>query len=68
MNSVMNNPGPGSYKPLEFVGKEAPSPSVHAKLTYKPIEMTGGKTPGPGAYESNANNRHTAPAYSPGKE
>jgi len=48
MGSVMNVPGPGSYKPLEFVGKEAASSSIHAKLTYKPIENIGGKTPGPG--------------------
>ena len=68
MGSVMANPGPGSYKPLEFVGKEAPSPSVHAKLSYKPIEATGGKTPGPGAYDSSSKNRHTAPSYSPGLE
>jgi hypothetical protein len=32
MGSVMNAPGPGTYKPLEFVGKEATSSSIHAKL------------------------------------
>lgn len=68
MNSVMSVPGPGQYKPLEFVGKEAPAPSVHAKLSYKPIEQTGGNTPGPGAYESHVKNRRTAPSYSPGLE
>ena len=68
MGSVMANPGPGSYKPLEFVGKEGPGQSMHSKLQYKPIEQTGGKTPGPGAYDSSAKNRHTAPAYSPGLE
>ena len=51
MGSVMNAPGPGTYKPLEFVGKEATSSSIHAKLSYKPIQQTGGKTPGPGTYE-----------------
>lgn len=64
----MSVPGPGAYKPLEFVGKEAPAPSVHAKLSYKPIEQTGGTTPGPGAYESTVKNRRTAPSYSPGFE
>lgn len=68
MGSVLNVPGPGTYKPLEFVGKEAPSNSIHAKLTYKPIENIGGKTPGPGTYESNLRNKNTAPAYSPGRE
>jgi len=51
MGSVMNVPGPGTYKPLEFVGKEATQSSMHAKLSYKPIQSIGGKTPGPGAYE-----------------
>ena len=68
VGSVMTNPGPGSYQALEFVGKEAPSPSVHAKLSYKPIEQTGGKTPGPGAYDASAKHRRTAPSYSPGLE
>lgn len=70
MGSVMNAPGPGTYKPLEFVGKEATSSSIHAKLSYKPIENTGGKTPGPGTYEGNAHKvgKRTAPAYSPGRE
>lgn len=68
MGSVLNVPGPGSYKPLEYTGKDGPSPSVHAKLSYKPIESIGGKTPGPGAYDSNTKNRNTAPSYSPGLE
>ena len=69
MGSRLNAPGPGTYKPLEFVGKEATSSSIHAKLTYKPIENTGGKTPGPGTYENNfQRNKRTAPAYSPGKD
>ena len=68
VGSVMTNPGPGSYQALEFVGKEAPSPSVHAKLSYKPIEQTGGKTPGPGAYDASTKHRRTAPSYSPGLE
>ena len=50
-----------------MVGKEAPSSSIHAKLSYKPIESFGGKTPGPGNYEINSNNKRTAPSYSPGK-
>ena len=62
--SVMANPGPGSYKALEFVGKESPSPSIHAKLSYKAID----KTPGPGAYDASDKNRRTAPSYSPGLE
>lgn len=65
----MNVPGPGTYKPLEFVGKEATQSSMHAKLSYKPIQSIGGKTPGPGAYEGGIQrNKRTAPAYSPGKE
>jgi hypothetical protein len=66
MGSALDNPGPGSYKPLEYAG--GPSPSVHAKLSYKPIEQTAGKTPGPGAYEISNQTRHTAPSYSPGLE
>lgn len=58
-----NTPGPGTYQQKNFIGNDGPKISIS---NVRPLSSSGSSSnllPGPGAYQTNLNDKKTAPKY-----